>query len=776
MQNQKSKFFLFYLLIGVSSGVTYFTPVNQRIKDIATYGAVLGLAGLINTELVSESGEKAIEKEEKKTQDVQFKLTNAEKKHIQEKSQLRNSAIELKAELDAKITALQVKYDSEKAQLSRETGKNKALTIENQEQLALIHKLKADFDKVHHYNTSAVHELVREAYDRCVKNVESLIEGFTRFYPEHTEAFNQIVIDIDKFKSRYSQKVSNYESILDFQELLTEGIRLQEIMVEVSAKHRLKAQTIVISHLQDIHAEKVELNSEQESMIAALESAIEEANDKYGKQVEWTGVVKDRLEANVKGIAAEWVQTKDEMFKNYASDFQELLDALKQSVAEIQTYQVKIAELETQVTELSKPIQAYGDNAYSHAANDISNWYYQQGYNLDFWEWIETLIGYDLVYSIKKNPALSEQDLFGNNGKEQIAAFTNCLHGTEPKLDFNRQNSTLTLSVQLRKLAKKAPLEKVAADVSKIWIPASKFESYVSKFERVRITAGSTGGKSPTAKNLALAIMKARKGQGEIKLYDPQDGSKKDYWNMPKVGTSHKDNFGGMKEVCNLIDSRRHKASNEFVLYIFDEVDNTVTNLDKGSQFEMVNLVKTSLKESSHANIGVIYIGQSCDANEIPMMTHSNWNNAVGLHIGTNSGSVIDRLQSITSEQKTNLLNQYHKIQAYCEAKNEELGLDIFTDPTAYRFALVVPLSGLPKFIQLPDFDSYDYSVVMSINTQNDQSININTTPKSEVKSDKQPCKYCGSINVKRNGKHPKTGKQQYTCNDCKDTPRKWTV
>ena len=76
---------------------------------------------------------------------------------------------------------------------------------------------------------------------------------------------------------------------------------------------------------------------------------------------------------------------------------------------------------------------------------------------------------------------------------------------------------------------------------------SSKFESYVKRWERIRITAGSTGGKSPTAKNLALAIMNSRQGIWTIKLYDPQDGSKKDYWNMPKSGTSHADNLAGMK-------------------------------------------------------------------------------------------------------------------------------------------------------------------------------------------------------------------------------------
>jgi hypothetical protein len=71
--------------------------------------------------------------------------------------------------------------------------------------------------------------------------------------------------------------------------------------------------------------------------------------------------------------------------------------------------------------------------------------------------------------------------------------------------------------------------------------------------------------------------MKSRKGQGEIRLYDPQHGSKKDYWDMPKTGTTHEDNVSGMGELCDLLDRRTKTPGNHpFILYIFDEVDSTI--------------------------------------------------------------------------------------------------------------------------------------------------------------------------------------------------------
>ena len=178
--------------------------------------------------------------------------------------------------------------------------------------------------------------------------------------------------------------------------------------------------------------------------------------------------------------------------------------------------------------------------------------------------------------------------------------------------------------------------------------------------------------------------------------------------------------------------------------------------------------------------MGVIFIGQSVDANEIPGMTHSNWNSAVGLHIGANAGIAIDKLETIPSDQKTKLLEQYAKIQEYCDRKNEELGLDILTDASAYRFALAVPLTGLPKFIQLPDFDSYDYWDVMGDGSPSHTDLIssvLQEATEQVVGNDvllSVECPECGSKDVKRNGRTgAKIPRQKYFCNDCEN---RWTA
>ena len=475
-------------------------------------------------------------------------------------------------------------------------------------------------------------------------------------------------------------------------------------------------------------------------------------------------VAKQRFRQGIDELDMKITEKYEALLLNNNSIHSQLLDLLEER-------NLIIDDLRKENEELQKPLLAVGTSDYALAANRIATYYHQNyGYKLDVIHWTENDTGYSVLFATRRNPGLTEEMLLPHNTQEQLAAFTNSLQGTLPKFTFNYQHSTVTLDITLRK-----PVKKDASkdDIDKIWVPVSKFESYVRNWERIRITAGSTGGKSPTAKNLALAIMKQRKGQGEIKLYDPQHGSKKDFWDMPKAGTSHEDNVTGMGELCDELDRRTKTPGNHpFILYIFDEVDSTIAQeRENNGYYYFRDKVTYSLKQASHQNIGAIYIGQACDASTIPGMSWSDWNNAVQLHIGANAGIWLDKAKTITSEDKTKLLEQYRKIQEYCDRKNEELGLDIFTDASAYRFALAVPLTGLPKFIQLPDFDTYDYWDVMSDATPNhndlissvleevSEKVSIIDVPETAIS-----CPYCPSTRFKKHSSVKDKSKYRYLC------------
>ena len=515
------------------------------------------------------------------------------------------------------------------------------------------------------------------------------------------------------------------------------------------------------THWKDLRRTKVE--TENKLLSKSLSESMPKA------------VALERFREGMNEVDEKITEKYEALLLNNNSIHSQLLDLLEQR-------NLVIDDLTKQNEELLKPLLATGKSDYAQVANRIAMYYYENyGYRLDVIQWEESETGYSVLYATRRNPGLTETELLPHNTREQLAAFTNSLQGTLPKYTFNYQHSTVTLEVTLRKPVKK---EQAKTDIDKIWVPVDKFESYVKNWERVRITAGSTGGKSPTGKNLALAIMKSRKGQGEIRLYDPQDGSKKDYWDMPKSGTTHEDNVTGMGELCELLDHRtKWKGEHPFVLYIFDEVDSTIAQeRENNGYYYFRDRVTYSLKQASHQNIGAIYIGQACDASTIPGMSWSDWNNAVQVHIGANAGIWIDKAKTISSEDKTKLLEQYRKIQEFCDRKNEELGLDIFTDPGAYRFALAVPLSGLPKFIQLPDFDTYDYYDVMGDGSDNHRELisSVLDEVQEQIANDDGmatvkaniSCPHCGSTNFKKHSRVADGSKYRYSCLnvECKKT------
>lgn len=717
LESLKTKLYIGCFSLGLASTVGVF---NHNLKDYAVFALGTAMSGIFVTEVMagqwsksmndgSKELEETLRKKQRETQD----LTKSLGKVASDLKQLKT----LNSQLEQEVKNLRNTYDGKVIELN-------AVLDERD-------KLRNNLRGIGNFSTGAAHQIVRETYHNSIKKLEGHINALASNYPECFEKVNRIWVELDELRVRYSRKIESYEKLTSFEDLLDIGLTNQEIIIAGCIELRVKAQVIICKHLEGLVKNSIPFED--------YEEYINDLTQRAGERIQLE-------QGNTQAIAQEWVMANNSHIENYENDYQGTLNIAKTAVARIEELEALVAKLESELTEARKPLQFYGESTYANAGNAISGYYFKRyQYALDAINWEETETGYQMIFAVRRNPGLSASELYADNSREQLASFTNALAGTLPEFEFNYQNCSVVLTVQLRRAVKR---EVVKGDIDKIWIPASKFEATVKRWERVRITAGSTGGKSPTAKNLALAIMNSRKGVGEIRLYDPQDNSKKDFWEMPKAGRTHKDNETGIKELCEMIDDRRHGKNHKFTLFIFDELDTTIAK--SGNKRDFADLINSTLKEGSHADIGVIYIGQSADANEVPGMTHSDWNNAVQLHIGSNAGIWLEKSMTISSEDKTRLRDQYRKIQEYCDGRNEELGLDIFTDATALRFALAVPLTGLPKFIQLPDFDSYDYESVMSTNTQ----ILVNSTL---LEQDKKPT-------------FPKFLSGEYRCPDCDST------
>jgi len=746
-----------FVLASISSSVVglllWITP-NAFTKFLSPVIGFGGMGGVVVSQLITDETEKNWIKMNKSVKSDSDKLQTEIK---QNKSQINADLIKYQAEANQNkieirsLTTINEAYQKQLAE-SRQVSDKQAkvsnmllvLTAANFADLAESESnFNARLSKVLEVDADSSADLLQDSLNIFVNEINGLMSATRYHYPDLEDK-------VDDIAAKVADKVEEFTKLIEVVRTFTTCNEL--IGAVTSIQHQIIYHlSIVKGHLYQAQLREIKLDtlpiSEHNKIVESVDSAWKQ---KY-----------NILSGNIVSIRQEFSVVADDVINSYNSDYNEIINSGMSESEKASALELELHHIKQIVADLEKPLLFASGSPKSDNGNRIIAHYLKRKIKLDAFDWVETETGYTLYFYVGRNgnTFIGEEILNDENSGEKIRDLVSSLN--IPAFKRSERGTHYTLEIQTRRPTKK---ESAKDDIDKIWITANKFETFVKRFERVRITAGSTGGKSPTAKNLALAIMKSRHGNGEIKLYDPVHGSKKDYWEMPKFGMSHEDNLTGMKELCDLIDSRRHGKDHKFRLYIFDEVDTTVSKLKEGTKFK--DLIKDSLKEASHANIGVIYIGQSSDANEVPGMTNSNWGNAVQLHIGSNASLVINASKTLTAEDKELLLNQYRKINEYCERKNSELGLDIFTDATAYRFALCVPLSGLPKFMQLPDFDSYEYEDVMVVTTEASMQ-NLTVRPEAQPTATESACPQCGSQNLVKKGVTT-TGKQSYQCKDCR--------
>jgi predicted RNA-binding Zn-ribbon protein involved in translation (DUF1610 family) len=361
-----------------------------------------------------------------------------------------------------------------------------------------------------------------------------------------------------------------------------------------------------------------------------------------------------------------------------------------------------------------------------------------------------------------------------NEHSDKLQALAHTLN--IPKFQLDPESGLIKVLVQLSKKPK-ADIK----DIDRLWIPASLFEKTVKGWSRVRLTGGSESGKSPTAENMAVAILKNR--PGVAKLYNPQHDSVKNYWTIPTVGTSHKDSEKGIADLAQQVEKRAnsHQTRDEFELSIFDEIDSTMSHT-KGKKATIGGNVNFIIKQASHQNLGAIFIGQNANVSEYPGMDRSDWNSAVNVHIGANAYDAITNSNRFTSDEVSRLKQTADKITEFCNDKNTELGLEK-TDPQAYRFALVIEPNKKPYFIELPAFGIYTYdqlqqhqhttpAMAMATPDTSTQSLEplhqrITSASPMDIQSGYvgSGCPNCNSTNRVKAGKYQ--GRQRYQCKEC---------
>ncbi|MBU7587023.1 MAG: hypothetical protein KAF91_29930 [Nostoc sp. TH1S01] len=722
----------------------WFTPA----KPLTNWIIAASIGGLVSTELIIHKAEKCYKRKIVNLENEVDKLTKNLKVE-------RDLVFRQKGELTNKDSLLANSALTYKT-LAQEKEQLKVALATLAEELE-NYRLKIKSLQVANGETAT--EIMQDSFEEFQSGLNALIGSLKRRYPNLNKDWSGLVSELENYIKLFSAKVCIIINQTNALDLIEMSLAMQHEIISTGAMLKVKAYKSVIAYLTRGFDEVV-FQDEHEAIIQELNATWQTKNQE----------IITTYHKNFEAIKQEFNLVAETVITGYQEDFKSIVDEGMSQAEQIEELQKHLLGLQKKLEQASKPHRFPAAVEQSRVGNAIIDYYYRAAITLDAIDWDDSETGYKLMFHVGRNGSrfISADILNANDAPQKLKEVSGAINTPEFKL--NTRGGHMVLDIQTRHPKKK---DVSREEIDALWIPAKKFESYVRRWERVRITSGSTGGKSPTAKNLALAIMKSRQGKGEIRLYDPQHGSKKDFWDMPKAGTSHEDNVEGMKELCQLLDERtKAKGNHPFILYIFDEIDSTIAKY-RSEAYAVKDLVVYSLSQGSHQDLGVIYIGQAADANTIPGMSHSQWNNAVQLHIGSNAGIWLDKSVTITTEDKNRLLEKYRKIQEFCDRMNEELGLDVYTDAAAYRFALAVPLTGIPQFIQLPPFDTYDYNEIMSINTYNVSNTNINQstslTVTEQVLSTKVQCPECGSENFKLNGKtqsrHPI---QKYQCKDCK--------
>ncbi len=763
MTNLESKFNSATDLLGVASlggvilsGILLFTPVRAV--------GYIGIGGGLGAFTASIVGKKNYLRLAKQEIDALFK-------HHRHETDLQN---ELLTKKDDEIAILRAdgnnrfhrinELSQELKQSTEQTAKLRGciedLTLQIQSKENIIEQVTCELDRLIILARTAV----EESLDEWEARLNSLVTTKKEQYPKLAERLNELLDEgqdrLADYALRLAQTPSKWDSLGD---LLSLYYCLNDDLANVKTK-AINAIAKLSQQEKELELQEVEeVLEEWQAADLIPKQRVLELVQKYEARLQ-----EYQLEVNQR---FEGVMSAAQQYEEGLSGDEEFFLRLKM---QIQRLEGEIQELQGKVTHLSKPLEwRPATRTDMKVANIFIRYFEALGVILDRSHSDYETHQATLWFFVDRNSRLV---LVGelNEHSDKLQALAHTLNS--PKFQLDPESGLIKVMVQLSKKPK-ADIK----DIDRLWVPASQFEKTVKGWSRVRLTGGSESGKSPTAENLAVAILKHR--PGVPKLYNPQHDSVKNHWSIPVEGTSHSDSEKGIASLAKQVDARAsgEESKEVFELSIFDEIDSTMSHT-KGKKAVIGGNVNFIIKQASHQNLGAIFIGQNANVSEYPGMDRSDWNSAVNVHIGANAYDAIQNSNRFTSDEQNRLRQTADKITDFCNDKNTELGLEK-TDPNAYRFALVVEPNKKPYFIELPAFGTYTFDQIQQhqqatpdvetatpdTSTQSPEALKtgISSASPLDIQSGYvgSGCPGCGSANRVKAGKYQ--GRQRYQCKDC---------
>lgn len=678
-------------LAGSGIGVfLWFTPA----KPLSTWLVAASCGAIASSEAIIGGTERTYKK--------QFNLIELEARKLSDELANERRITDSKVqEIESQAITLN-KFKQESAQLLAWVNKLREELTDKSNQIESLKTANGELST----------EVLMDSFEEFKTQLNTLTNSLSKRYPDLQKDWESLSYEIENYIKLFATKVSVVMAQKSATELIEMSLAMQHEVISTGATLKIKAYKSVVTYLQEQILNVIPLVDH--------EQAIKQMLDYWQTKNQ---AVANEYQGNLESVRQEFSQVADSVITGYREDFKGVIDEGMSQAEQIEALQIEILNLQRQLEQASKPHRFPAAVEQSRVGNAIIDYYYRTGIVLDAIDWQDTETGYTLLFHIGRNGDrfISSDILNANDAPQKLKEVSAAIN--TPELKSNARGGHMALEVQTRRAPKKP------VDVSKLAKSADSFLSVVSRWRRVRITGGSDAGKSPTAENLAVCILKTINGQWVMKFYDPMHDSSKNYRSIPACGTSHQDSANGLREMEGELTARSQGANRDiFYLAWFDEVDTTLNKHDVGG--DLLNIIK----QASHQNMAIIVTGQNANTRKFKGFDKSDFNNMVSVHIGDDYLNVLaNRL--CDHPEKVELLERGNKLTQWCDEQNQEHGLSR-TDPEAFRFALVVEPAKKPFFVFLPDFGCYTFDQVNPMGllmVSSPSTFQTNPTPNSEL-------------------------------------------
>jgi hypothetical protein len=454
----------------------------------------------------------------------------------------------------------------------------------------------------------------------------------------------------------------------------------------------------------------------------AIPQAVRKRCDKYREK--WLAELRAELEAvtaerdrafqrlehyerEFVGLAADVEQLNDtDLHQALQAQVESLQGALEQKNRTIEDYQAAIADLE------APPLFPGGYE--HHRGNLLIRHAHGQGIILDaLHRSRHTEAGQETYYFAARRPEPPREVLAKLNGQA-----LKLQHELDSKkaVQFEYDSESLTYRCAIQIFQKRLTRD----EIDRKWLKASKFKALVKDACAFRVSANKGGSKSPTVRN----ILGAKLLEGEkfkLRRYDPSAGSRKDYWRIAPTWRSYHDALKMAAEIESLIlrrqreKSARNGAEFDWVFYVIDELDNTMSTLAGEKVVEgeeeisaakvVINAIAKAVKEGEHLQIGIIICTQTPNVMQLrksEVIDKAFFNNLAQIVVEAN---VFDYLAASTDQTKSaRLASDYRAVYDWCDKENET----ITDEARKYRPALFVN-KGKREVIELPPLGEFGF-------------------------------------------------------------------